>query len=62
MISKENYPEIIDWAAFEGTELSIKLRIVFDFPAPATSKYYEFFYSPLRESNLGHIKDKLESL
>lgn len=62
VISKENYPEIIDWAAFEGTELSIKLRIVFDFPAPATSKYYEFFYSPLRESNLGHIKDKLESL
>ena len=62
VISKENYPEIIDWAAFEGTELSIKLRIVFDFPAPETSKYYEFFYSPLRESNLGHIEDKLESL
>ena len=62
VINKENYPEIIDWAAFEGTELSIKLRLVFDFTGPATSTYYEFLYSPLREPNLGHIMDKLESL
>ena len=62
VINQENYPEIIDWAAFEGTELSIKLRIIFDFPDPATTKFYEFSYSPLKQATLGHIKDKLEDV
>ena len=59
VINRENYPDIIDWDAYVGTELSIKLRLYFDFAAP---KYYEFSYSPLKDSSLGHIKDNLVAL
>ena len=57
--AKENYPDIADWAAWEtgaSTELSITLRLYFDF---ASQKYYEFTYSPLKDATLGHVKDQL---
>lgn len=59
VINRENYPDIVDWNAWETgaeTELSITLRLYFDFSSP---KYYEFTYSPLKDANLGHIKDLL---
>lgn len=59
VINKENYPNIADWNAWEtgaNTELSITLRLYFDF---ASQKYYEFTYSPLKDATLGHIKDQL---
>ena len=59
VINEENYPDIIDWDAYTGKELSVKLRLYFDFVAP---KYYEFSYSPLRDASLGHIKDNLVAL
>ena len=59
VINQDNYPDIIDWDAYVGTELSITLRLYFDFDDP---KYYEFSYSPLKEADLGHIKDKLEDV
>ena len=59
VINEENYPDIIDWDAYTGKELSVKLRLYFDFAAP---KYYEFSYSPLRDASLGHIKDNLVAL
>ena len=59
VINEENYPDIIDWDAYTGKELSVKLRLYFDFSTP---KYYEFSYSPLRDASLGHIKDNLVAL
>ena len=59
VINRENYPDIVDWNAWEtgaGTELSVTLRLYFDF---AAEKYYEFTYSPLKDATLGHIKDLL---
>ncbi|MBR4121362.1 MAG: hypothetical protein IKT95_06385 [Spirochaetales bacterium] len=59
VINKENYPDIVDWDAWETgtfTELSVTLRLYFDF---ASQKYYEFTYSPLKDAALGHIKDQL---
>ncbi|MBR6084146.1 MAG: hypothetical protein IKP61_00820 [Spirochaetales bacterium] len=59
VINKENYPDIVDWAAWETgafTELSVTLRLYFDF---ASQKYYEFTYSLLKDAALGHIKDQL---
>lgn len=60
VINKENYPDIVDWDAWETgaeTELSVTLRLYFDFES---AKYYEFTYSPLRDATLGHVKDLLE--
>ena len=59
IINRENYPDIIDWDAYVGTELTVTLRLYFDF---ATQKYYEFTYSPLKDATLGHIKDNLVAL
>lgn len=59
VINEENYPDIIDWDAYTGKELSVKLRLYFDFSTP---KYYEFSYSPLKDASLGHIKDNLAAL
>lgn len=59
IINRENYPDIIDWDAYVGTELTVSLRLYFDF---ATQKYYEFTYSPLKDATLGHIKDNLVAL
>ena len=59
IINRENYPDIIDWDAYVGTELTVTLRLYFDF---TTQKYYEFTYSPLKDATLGHIKDNLVAL
>ena len=59
VVNRENYPDIVDWDAWETgavTELSVTLRLYFDFAAP---KYFEFTYSPLKDATLGHIKDLL---
>lgn len=59
IINRENYPDIIDWDAYVGTELTVTLRLYFDF---TTQKYYEFTYSPLKDATLGHINDNLVAL
>ena len=62
VINKENYPDIVNWEAWETgafTELSVTLRLYFDF---ASQKYYEFTYSPLKDATLGHIKDQLSDV
>lgn len=59
VINKENYPKIAKWDVWEtekGTELSVTLRLYFDFETGG-QKYYEFSYSPLKEAALGHIKE-----
>ncbi len=59
VINQENYPDIVDWDAYTGTELAVTLRLYFDSDSP---KFYEFSYSPLKGASLGHIKDKLEDV
>lgn len=55
VVNEDEYPNITDWNAFTGKNLSVKFRVVFQMP-DTTRKAYEFTYSAgMTGSDLGHV-------